>query len=98
MSEDNIEVVGLASIINSVKNELQIAQKNFQQDQEKPGFLLRRMQIEISLVAEKKEGSDGKLNLKIVSIGGNEKTSNTNMHKVTLDFDISEESKTMFHR
>ncbi|PIE61158.1 MAG: hypothetical protein CSA29_04735 [Desulfobacterales bacterium] len=91
MIENNIEIKGLAEIINSVKNELQVAQKAFQNNKEKPGFRLRKMQIEISLVAKEQEGTDGRFNLKTFSIGENIINSDINLHKVTLDFDIPED-------
>ena len=44
---DNIEIAGLASIINSVKRELQQAHNFFVESSSEPKMLLRRMQIEI---------------------------------------------------
>jgi len=87
---DNIEIAGLASIINSVKSELQVAHNFFVESSAEPKMLLRRMQIEISLIAEEKSGTDGKFNLKIVSLGAKNDFSEKAIHRVTLDFDIKE--------
>lgn len=89
----NVEITGLASIINSVKNELKKAHDSFVETSSEPKMLLRRMQIEISLCANEKLSSDGKIDLKIVSVGLGQNNSNDAIHKVTLDFDIKEEFK-----
>lgn len=90
---DNIEIAGLASIINSVKRELQQAHNFFVESSSEPKMLLRRMQIEISLIAEEKSGTDGKFDLKIVSLGTENDLSEKAVHRVTLDFDIKEKNE-----
>lgn len=95
--ECNVEITGLASIINSVKNELKKAHEEFIETSSEPKMLLRRMQIEISLIANEKLSADGKIDLKIVSVGVGQNTSNDAIHKVTLDFDIKEDFDVIYN-
>lgn len=85
-----VDIVGLADIINSIKKELQVAYIQAKESGLKPNFLLRQMSIDISVVAEKSDDVDGKLDFKIVSVGGSNKIIDKAIHHVKLDFDIAE--------
>lgn len=93
---NDIEITGIASIIGSVKKELEIAHLNYLKEPKKPVVRINTMKIELSVIAEQSQTVDGAFNLKIVSIGGEKNISNQLVHKIILDFDVEGDETTKY--